>query len=117
MDVRGWSPAAPLTLIFGTHDNLIRGECKEAFLAAQDGAPVPAEQMQAAKRGVHCVELDGGHEVRLHTRAHWLTHLHRLGAEDPNSSLTRLFAPQVIQELPAEVMGALAGALGVSMEQ
>ena len=49
IDIEGWRLDAPLTLIVGQDDNLIRAGCKDAFLGVQDG--------------VCCVELKGGHEV------------------------------------------------------
>lgn len=63
IELAGWNLAAPLTLIFGKDDHLIRGECKSKFLATQDGVSAPVDQIRRQKHGVHCVELDGGHEL------------------------------------------------------
>jgi hypothetical protein len=71
-----WNLAAPLTLIFGKDDHLIRGECKSKFLATQDGVSAPVDQIRRQKHGVHCVELDGGHEVRNDRQSDEATAVH-----------------------------------------
>ena len=76
IELAGWNLAAPLTLIFGKDDHLIRGECKSKFLATQDGVSAPVDQIRRQKHGVHCVELDGGHEVRNDRQSDEATAVH-----------------------------------------
>jgi hypothetical protein len=60
LEIDDWTCAAPTVLIVGDDDHLLKAAGKKAFLAKQGG-----ESKAMGGGAVHCVELEGGHEVRL----------------------------------------------------
>eukprot|EP01043_Picozoa_sp_COSAG02_P000127 COSAG02_NODE_2_length_75708_cov_87.013953_30_plen_1000_part_00 len=59
LELEAWSCAAPTVLIVGDDDHLLKATGKKSFLAKQNG-----ESQPMGAGAVHCVELEGGHEVR-----------------------------------------------------
>ena len=82
LELEGWSPAVPLMLIDGNDDHLLRSSGKTAFLANQGGESKPL-----GAGSVHCVDLEGGHEVRRHDQSFFVAVL--LGASRVRSSFAR----------------------------
>ena len=64
LQLQEWSCPAPTVLIVGDDDHLLKATGRKSFLAKQNGESKP---MGAG--AVHCVELEGGHEVRCDARS------------------------------------------------